>query len=76
MHEINSLGRQCFNGNQTAEILLETELASVEGMSYDWVSELLFFVDGTRLKIEALKTAAVIKGNFLIHKLVEVLVVP
>lgn len=60
----DEIGRQCFNGNQSAEILLEIELASVEGMSYDWVSELLFFVDGTRLKIEALKTSMETKGKF------------
>lgn len=53
----DEIGRQCLNGNESAEILLETELASVEGMSYDWISELLFFVDGTRLKIEALQTS-------------------
>lgn len=53
------------NGNQSAEILLETELASVEGMSYDWVSELLFFVDGTRLKIEALRTSNDSNGMFI-----------
>lgn len=51
------IGRQCFNGNESKEILLEVELASVEGMSYDWISELLFFVDATRYKIEAIKTS-------------------
>lgn len=64
----DEIGRQCFNGNQSAEILLETELASVEGMSYDWVSELLFFVDGTRLKIEALKTSFELNGKTSMRK--------
>lgn len=58
------VGRQCFNGNESAEILLSTDLASVEGMSYDWVSELLFFVDGTRLKIEAVKTSNDSHGKY------------
>lgn len=53
----DAIGRQCFNGNQSRETLLETDLASVEGMSYDWISELLYFVDGTRLKIEAITTS-------------------
>lgn len=53
----DTIGRQCFNGNQSREILVDSDLASVEGMSYDWVSELLFFVDGHRFKIEALKTS-------------------
>lgn len=52
----DQIGRQCLNGNQTAEVLVEADLASVEGMSYDWMSELLYFVDGTRFKIEAVKT--------------------
>lgn len=52
----DEIGRQCLNGNQTAEVLVEADLASVEGMSYDWMSELLYFVDGTRFKIEAVKT--------------------
>lgn len=49
--------RQCLNGNTDEEIILEENLASVEGMSYDWVSEVLFFVDGTRAKIEAVKVS-------------------
>lgn len=53
----DEIGRQCLNGNRSVEILAESGLSSVEGMSYDWVSELLFFVDGTRFKIEALSTS-------------------
>lgn len=53
----DTIGRQCLNGNQEREILAETELASVEGMSYDWVTETLFFVDGFRFRIEAMKTS-------------------
>lgn len=51
------IGRQCLNGTETPEILVETGLASVEGMSYDWISQMLYFVDGMRLKIEAVKVA-------------------
>ncbi|XP_055591990.1 sortilin-related receptor-like [Uranotaenia lowii] len=50
------IGRQCLNGNQPAEMLVDSGLSSVEGMSYDWVSEMLYFVDGMRLKIEAVRT--------------------
>uniref|UniRef100_A0A182QTE4 Sortilin-related receptor n=1 Tax=Anopheles farauti TaxID=69004 RepID=A0A182QTE4_9DIPT len=49
------IGRQCLNGNATAETLVDDELSSVEGMSYDWISEVLYFVDGMRLMIEALR---------------------
>lgn len=51
------IGRQCLNGNQPQEKLVETGLASVEGMSYDWISRMLYFVDGMRLKIEAVKVS-------------------
>lgn len=52
------IGRQCLNGTESPEILVETGLASVEGMSYDWISEMLYFVDGMRLKIEAVKVSS------------------
>lgn len=55
--QTDEIGRQCMNGNRSIEILAESGLSSVEGMSYDWISELLFFVDGTRFKIEALSTS-------------------
>ncbi|XP_058466286.1 sortilin-related receptor-like [Malaya genurostris] len=51
------IGRQCLNGDQAPELLVDSSLSSVEGMSYDWVSEMLYFVDGMRLKIEAVKTS-------------------
>uniref|UniRef100_W4VRP1 Sortilin-related receptor n=1 Tax=Corethrella appendiculata TaxID=1370023 RepID=W4VRP1_9DIPT len=50
------IGRQCLNGNQTVERLVYTDISSVEGMSFDWVSQLLYFVDGMNLKIEAVTT--------------------
>uniref|UniRef100_A0A182RW24 Sortilin-related receptor n=1 Tax=Anopheles funestus TaxID=62324 RepID=A0A182RW24_ANOFN len=49
------IGRQCLNGNSTPETLVDNGLSSVEGMSYDWISEVLYFVDGMRLMIEALR---------------------
>jgi hypothetical protein len=52
------IGRQCLNGTEAPEVLVETGLASVEGMSYDWISQMLYFVDGMRLKIEAVKVSS------------------
>uniref|UniRef100_A0AAG5DRM1 Sortilin-related receptor n=1 Tax=Anopheles atroparvus TaxID=41427 RepID=A0AAG5DRM1_ANOAO len=49
------IGRLCLNGNATPETLVDNGLSSVEGMSYDWISEVLYFVDGMRLMIEALR---------------------
>jgi hypothetical protein len=51
------LQRQCLeNGTASPEILVETRLGSVEGMALDWVSHLLYFVDGSRSTIEVIRT--------------------
>ena len=42
---------QCLNGSEP-RILVETDLASVEGMSYDWIAKTLYFVDGQKKTIE------------------------
>lgn len=53
----DTISRQCLgNGTNQAEILVETNLSSVEGMALDWVSSLLYFVDGMRQKIEVVRT--------------------
>lgn len=55
--ETDVIGRQCLNnGNHTPEIIVKTDLASIEGMSFDWISNVLFFVDGMRAKIEVVRT--------------------
>jgi len=38
------------------EILVRTNLQSVEGMAFDWISHLLYFVDGSRSIIEVIRT--------------------
>lgn len=63
----DTIGRQCLNGNQSAEVLVESGLASVEGMSYDWISETLYFVDGMRLKIESVKVTNSSRGEIQIE---------
>ena len=37
-------------------MLVETQLESIEGMSLDWLSNNLYFVDGARTKIEVIRT--------------------
>ncbi|XP_071441297.1 sortilin-related receptor-like isoform X2 [Hetaerina americana] len=50
------IGRQCLSdGKELPEKLVESDLASIEGMALDWVSNLLFFVDGIRSKIEVIR---------------------
>lgn len=50
------ISRQCFNSNSSVEVLVSTDLASIEGLALDWISHTLYFVDGTRAKIELIRT--------------------
>ncbi|KAJ8922708.1 hypothetical protein NQ315_007743 [Exocentrus adspersus] len=52
----DTIGRQCFANGSKVEILVSTDLASVEGMAIDWISKTLYFVDGVRAKIELIRT--------------------
>ncbi|KAF2902543.1 hypothetical protein ILUMI_03643 [Ignelater luminosus] len=54
--ETDTIGRQCFNNGSSPEILVSTDLESIEGMAYDWISHHLYFVDGNRARIEMIKT--------------------
>ncbi|XP_046815781.1 sortilin-related receptor-like isoform X1 [Vespa crabro] len=53
----DTIGRQCLNdGLSSPEILVETDLNSIEGMAFDWVSNVLYFVDGVKMRIQIIKT--------------------
>lgn len=52
----DTIGRQCFNGTNAPEILVETDLSSIEGMAFDWVSKLLYYVDGVKMRIQVIRT--------------------
>lgn len=52
----DTIGRQCLNGTSYPEILVETDLSSIEGMAYDWVSKVLYFVDGVKMRIQIIRT--------------------
>nr|CAD7598454.1 unnamed protein product [Timema genevievae] len=53
----DTISRQCLSdGSQGAEIIVKTNLDSIEGMAFDWVSNTLYFVDGMRTKIEVVRT--------------------
>uniref|UniRef100_V5I861 Sortilin-related receptor n=1 Tax=Anoplophora glabripennis TaxID=217634 RepID=V5I861_ANOGL len=52
----DTIGRQCFESGSKVEILVSTDLASIEGMAFDWISKTLYFVDGVRAKIELIRT--------------------
>jgi hypothetical protein len=44
------------DGKREPEILVEKELSSIEGMALDWMSRVLYFVDGVLAKIEIIRT--------------------
>lgn len=52
----DTIGRQCLSNGSAQEILVSSDLASVEGLALDWISHTLYFVDGTRAKIELIRT--------------------
>ncbi|XP_060532386.1 sortilin-related receptor-like isoform X2 [Cylas formicarius] len=52
----DTVSRQCFTSGGKPEVLVSNDLASIEGMAFDWISENLYFVDGVRAKIELIRT--------------------
>ncbi len=52
--EVDKIFIQCLNGSEP-RVLVESALASVEGMAYDWITKTLYFVDGTRKSIELVR---------------------
>ncbi|XP_037293354.1 sortilin-related receptor isoform X2 [Manduca sexta] len=62
--ESDKIMRQCFGTFGTPqEVIVDTDLASIEGMALDWISNVLFFVDGLRKKIEAVRTDLTSEGR-------------
>lgn len=61
--EVDKISRQCFGNSTTQEVVVDTDLASIEGMALDWISNVLFFVDGMRRKIEAVRTDLTSQGR-------------
>lgn len=53
---LDIIGRQCFSNGSKSEVLVSTDLASIEGMALDWISKSLYFVDGVRCTIEMIRT--------------------
>ena len=47
------------------EVLLNTSIASIEGMALDPISKLLYFVDGSKKTIELLKTDSPSKEHIM-----------
>jgi hypothetical protein len=60
---ICDLQRQCLDGKAEPEILVQNHLSSIEGMALDWVSNVLYFVDGIQAKIEIIRTDVNYEGR-------------
>jgi len=52
----DKIWRLCMDGKSTPQVLVESQLESIEGMALDWLSNNLYFVDGARSKIEVIRT--------------------
>ncbi|XP_065222382.1 sortilin-related receptor-like [Planococcus citri] len=50
------IAKWCLKSGQPPQTLVDTQLQSVEGMAFDWVSKHLYFVDGVMAKIEVIRT--------------------
>ncbi|KAK7863063.1 hypothetical protein R5R35_006484 [Gryllus longicercus] len=51
----DNIARLCLESGER-DILVQSNLSSVEGMAFDWVSNQLYFVDGMRAMIEVIRT--------------------
>lgn len=51
--------RQCLNGNQAAEVLVSYGATYIQGLAYDWMSQVLYFTDAQRHKIEAINVSVI-----------------
>ncbi|CAB3247192.1 unnamed protein product [Arctia plantaginis] len=61
--ELDKITRQCFNNATSQEVIIDRDLVSIEGMAFDYISNVLFFVDGMRKKIEAVRTDMTLNGR-------------
>jgi len=61
--ELDKIMKQCMRNSSEVEILAETDLQSVEGMAYDQISSILYFVDGTRKAIELVRVDMMREGH-------------
>jgi sortilin-related receptor len=52
----DKIWRLCMDGKSMPQLLVESQLESIEGMTLDWLSNNLYFVDGARSKIEVIRT--------------------
>lgn len=55
--EYSIIARKCLGGQQKREILAKVDVKDVKALAYDWLSQMLFFINGGRRTIDAINTA-------------------
>lgn len=56
--EYNIIARQCFGGSDRGlDVLVSVDIVDVNSLAYDWMSELLFFIDRGRGTVDVISTA-------------------
>lgn len=56
--EYNIIARQCLDGDQVLDVLVSVDIVDVNSLAYDWMSELLFFIDVGRGTVDVISTAS------------------
>lgn len=51
------IARKCLDGQQKREILAKVDVKDVTALAYDWLSQVLFFINGGRRTIDAINAA-------------------
>ena len=54
--QLHKIGKQCLKDGKVSEILVSSNISSVEEIAYDWIARNLYFVDGVRAVIEIMRT--------------------
>ena len=57
------INKQCLTNSSQVEELVGSGLSSVEGMAFDQISKILYFVDGFKKTIELVKTDGLPTGH-------------
>lgn len=65
-----TIARTCEASHERDDEVLLMDIATVEGMSYDWASHLLYFTNPTAFRIEAIKVSAAGNGTNKEHYVV------
>lgn len=51
------IARKCLNGQNKREILAKVDVTDVTALAYDWLTEVLYFINGGHRTIDAINTA-------------------